>query len=131
MVRTLVVVMSLCIGIVVGCVDSSPTCFQSGTVVAIARTNPTGNCPSDVLAGIALVNQTLTFMKTISCGVDHFSLNTAFTDQVGSGSMCMGSNVFSFQDLGSDGGSGSDVMTITCADGTTCTATFDATFTPQ
>ncbi len=115
----------LTFGISLGCVGGTTECIDTGTAIAIMHTNPTGNCGSDVLAGIATNNYTP--MKNLSCGVVHFNLNYDFDS--GSGAACMGSNAISFQDLGSDGGSGTDVMNITCSSGVSCTETYDVTFT--
>jgi hypothetical protein len=118
----------------VGCVGgSSTTCIADGTKVAVARSNGSGSCPSSILAGVTSLNgeETFTAMKDFSCGVTHFALDVAFTDQDATEDSCHGSDAVSFEDLGSDGGSGTDTMTITCANNPTCTATFDVTFTPQ
>ena len=131
MIRSVVVGVMCGIGFV-GCVPGGvTTCIPDGTVVALGRTNPTGACPADVTAGIALLNQTITLAKGGACGVTHFKVTATFTDQAGSGSMCQSSDAISFQDLTADGADGTDVMTITCANGISCVETYDATFTPQ
>ena len=114
-----------------GCVGGGSQCLPPETVVAIARAEGSGNCGSDVLAGIALLSQTITLAKGASCGMDHFSITTTFTQQSGSGANCQGSDAMSFDDLGSDGGMGTDIMNITCSSGISCAETFDVTFTPQ
>jgi|HubBroStandDraft_6_1064221.scaffolds.fasta_scaffold30201_4 hypothetical protein len=123
-------VLVLTFGISLGCVGGSTTCIESGTELAITRTDPTGNCGSDVVAGVMALNQTLTPQKDFPCGVDHFSTNSTFTQESGSGASCQGSNAITIPELGSDGGSGTDVMTITCTSGVSCTETFDVTLIP-
>ncbi len=131
MVKLSVVAMILGIGLLACISGSKTTCIAEGTVVAIGRTNPTGACPADVTAGIALVNQMITLGKDEACGNVHFAVNLTFVDQAGSGASCMGSSAVTIPDLGSDGGDGTDVMAVTCANGTTCTENFDVTWTPQ
>lgn len=113
------------------CVGSGDSCIASGTEIAIDRTNGSGTCPSDVVAGVMLLQQTFKLGKGAACGMDHYSINTTFTEQSGSGSMCQGSDAISIPDLGSDGGAGTDTMAITCASGVSCTETFEVTLTPQ
>jgi hypothetical protein len=132
MLRSSALIASLLGTATLGCVNTSTTtCIAEGTSVAVARSNGSGTCPSTILAGVMAVNQTFTPKKNFSCGDDHFSLDLAFTDQDAAQDSCQGSDDLVFPDLGSDGGSGTDTMTITCANNPTCTATFDVTFTPQ
>jgi hypothetical protein len=130
----LLVVEVLLVCAMVGCISGSTTsCIPDGTSIAVSRSNGSGTCPASVVAGATTLNghEMFTTMKAYSCGVTHFSLNVTFINQDATEDSCMGTDAIMFQDLGSDGGSGSDTMTITCAAGTTCTETFDETWTAQ
>ncbi len=86
-----------------------------------------------VVAGVTMLNGSATFtpMKDLSCGVVHFKLTISFAAQGSNGASCTGNDAIAFSDLQPDGGSGTDTLGITCSDGTTCTETYDVTFTPQ
>jgi hypothetical protein len=120
----------LTFAISLGCVGGKDVCIDDGTAIAITRADPTGTCGSDVVAGVTALTQMFTPQKDLSCGVTKFMISTNFT-ATGSGGQCSGSDAVSFQDLGSDGGTGSAVMTITCAGGVSCTESFDETWTAQ
>jgi hypothetical protein len=109
------------------------SCIAAGTSIAVTRTNGSGNCPAAVVAGVATLNGPDTFMpmKAVSCGVTHFNLTRTFFAQDANHAMCQGMDMTMFQDLGSDGGTGSDSMSITCSDSTSCTEEYDVTFTVQ
>jgi hypothetical protein len=120
-------------GALAGCGGSSSTCVPAGTSVAVSHTNATGACPAAVVAGVTALNgsEKFTPKKDLSCGVVHFKQNINFSAQDANQASCMGSDAIAFNDFRADGGSGTDTMDITCTDNTTCTETFDVTFTPQ
>lgn len=106
---------------------------MSGTVIDVSRANGSGACPAEVVAGVAALNgvQMFTPQKNFACGVDHFTLTVDFTDTDANQSSCMSTDTIMIPDLEEDGGSGTDSMAISCSDGTTCTETYDVTFTAQ
>jgi hypothetical protein len=116
-----------------GCGGSSPTCVAEGTSVGVSRTNASGACPAGVVAGVTMLNGTESFtpMKDLSCGVIRIKLNVTFFEADAGQVSCMGSDALAFTDFQSDGGSGTDTMSITCTDSTTCTEMFDVTCTPK
>ena len=115
------------------CGGSSPTCVPVGTSVAVSRANASGPCPAAVVAGVTMLNGTESFapMKALSCGVIHLKLNVDFSEPGASQVSCMGADALDFTDFQPDGGSGTDTMSISCSDSTTCTEMFDVTCTPQ
>jgi hypothetical protein len=110
-----------------------PTCVPVGTSLAVSHTNGAGACPTAVVAGVTALNgnETFTPKKNLSCGVVHFNQTVTFVAQDANHASCMGNDAIAFPDFGPDGGTGTDTMGITCSGGTTCTETFDVTFTPQ
>lgn len=80
-----------------------------------------------------MLNATESFtpMKDLSCGVIKLKLNVTFSAQDAGQLSCMGSDALAFTDFLPDGGSGTDTMSITCTDSTTCTEMFDVTCTPK
>ena len=113
-----------------GCVGGGGSpCIPPETSVAVARSAGSGSCPAAVVTAAEAVPQMITLAKGASCGVTHFSITTGFNEP--GTTTCMGSDAIAFQDLGSDGGTGTDTMAITCSDSTSCTETFAVTFTPQ
>jgi hypothetical protein len=117
-----------CLLACLGCAGSSKDCIPSGTSVAVSRTNASGACPAAVVSGVTALSETLTPMKSLSCGVTHFALNVAFFTQDSAHESCQGSDAVSFQNLQENGGSGTDTMTITCGTDISCSETFDVTF---
>jgi hypothetical protein len=109
------------------------TCVPAGTSIAVSHTNGAGACPTAVVAGVTALNgsETFTPTKNLSCGVVHFNQTVNFFSQDANHANCMGTDAIAFQDFRSDGGSGNGTMGITCSGGTTCTETFDVTFTPH
>jgi len=75
--------------------------------------------------------ESFTPMKDLSCGVIRIKLNVTFFEADAGQVSCMGSDALAFTDFQSDGGSGTDTMSITCTDSTTCTEMFDVTCTPK
>jgi hypothetical protein len=121
----------LCCGALAACAGGGATCVPEGTPIAVSRTNGAGACPSAAVAGVTALTQTFTPKKNLACGVDHDTLTVDFFAQDANHTSCTGSDAIAFPDFGPDGGSGTDTMSITCDGGTTCTETFDVTFTPQ
>jgi hypothetical protein len=110
---------------------ASSDCIAAGTSIAISRANAAGACAAAVVAGVTSLNgtETLTPMKSLSCGVVHLTLNVSFVTQDSAAESCQGSDAISFQNLQADGASGTDTMTITCGTDISCSETFDVTFT--
>jgi hypothetical protein len=75
--------------------------------------------------------ETFVPQKAASCGVTHFDLPVTFFEQDATQASCQGTDVTSFQDLGTTGGTGTSTMTITCGTSISCTETFDVTFATQ
>ncbi|HXI55753.1 MAG TPA: hypothetical protein VNO55_06825 [Polyangia bacterium] len=125
--------MLLGLGALAGCGGGGAPCVPEGKSIAVSRMNGAGPCPAGVVAGVTSLNgnETFTPMKGVSCGVIHLKLTVTFFSQDASHASCMGTDAIAFTDFQATGGSGTDTMDITCADGTTCTETFDATLTPQ
>ncbi len=73
-------------------------------------------------------SETLTPMKSLSCGVTHLTVNVTFFTQDSAQESCRGVDAISFQNLQDNGGSGTDTMTITCGTDISCSETFDVTF---
>jgi hypothetical protein len=113
-----------------GCAGSSNSCIPSGTSIAVSRANASGACSAAVVAGVIGLNgsETFTPMKSLSCGVTHFTLNVTFFTQDSAQESCQGSDAISFQNLQESGGSGTDTMTIACGTDPSCSETFDVTF---
>jgi hypothetical protein len=123
-------VLVACLLASIGCAASSNDCIPSGTSVAVSRVNASGDCSAAVVAGVTSLNgsEMFTPMKSLSCGVTHFTLNVTFFTQDSAHESCKGSDAVSFQDLQESGGSGTDTMTITCGTDISCSETFDVTF---
>jgi hypothetical protein len=118
-------------GTLAGCIGGSNCRIPTGTAIAVSRAGGTGACPAAVVAGVLSLNgiESFTPVNGASCGVTHFTLNVTFSAQAPV--TCTGSDVIAFEDLQLDGGTGTDTMTITCSDSTSCSEAFDVTFTPQ
>jgi hypothetical protein len=124
------IVLVACLLACIGCAGSSSTCIQSGTSVAVSRADASGACSAAVVSGVTALNgsETFTPMKSLTCGVTHFTLNVTFFTQDSAHESCQGSDAISFQNLQESGGSGTDTMTITCGTDISCSETFDVTF---
>ncbi len=119
-----------------GCGASRGTCaIAAGTVIAVSRTGGTGGCPAAVVAGVTSLNGTETFtpMKGISCfgGPSTLNLTINFSSQDASHTSCVGNDVVNFADLATDGGTGTDTMTITCTGSAACIEMFAVAFAPH
>jgi len=116
-----------------GCGGGGTPCVAAGTSIAVSRANGAGACPAAVVAGVTSLNgnETFTPANGVSCGVVHFNLTVNFFAQDAGHASCTGSDAIAFSDFKATGGSGTGTMAITCTDSTTCTETFDVTFTPH
>jgi len=126
--------MSVCAALS-GCGGGGTCAIASGTAIAVARTNGTGTCSAGVVAGVTSLNghETFTTMKAASCngGAANFTLTIDFFTQDAADQSCSATDKVVFADLLADGGTGTDSLSVTCADGTTCTEMFDVAFSPD